>query len=79
MVILDNCSTDRSAELAAEAEVIYVERQGKDAVLRYVFREIMADIYVTADGDGVCPACAEKDLIIPLYSRAPFLNHEYPL
>jgi glycosyltransferase involved in cell wall biosynthesis len=54
--------------LAAEAgaDVIYVARQGKGAVLRHVFREIMADIYVTADGDDACPACAAKDLIAPI-------------
>jgi glycosyltransferase involved in cell wall biosynthesis len=68
VIVLDNRSTDMSALLAsiAGAEVIYVARQGKGAVLRHLFREIDADVYLTADGDDACPAGMAKDLVLPV-------------
>ncbi|MDR0765003.1 MAG: glycosyltransferase family 2 protein [Synergistaceae bacterium] len=68
VIVFDNRSTDMSAKLAviAGAEVIYVGRRGKGAVLRHLFREIDADVYLTADGDDACPADTAKDLISPI-------------
>ncbi|MDR0615887.1 MAG: glycosyltransferase family 2 protein [Synergistaceae bacterium] len=68
IVVLDNRSTDRSSELArkAGAKVLYVSRQGKGAVARYIFREIDADIYVMVDGDDTYPAEFVHELIKPV-------------
>jgi len=68
IIVLDNNSTDGSAEVArqAGAEVVPVFMQGKGAVIRHIFREIDADVYLTADGDGACPAACAHDLIAPI-------------
>ena len=52
--VFDNASTDDTAAqaLAAGAEVMRVERRGKGNVVRAMFAEVEADIYVMADGDG---------------------------
>lgn len=51
--VYDNNSTDRSAELAASAGAIVVRefRQGKGFVVRSMFRDIDADLYLMVDGD----------------------------
>ncbi len=56
--VYDNNSTDRTAELAtiAGATVRYERRQGKGHVIRRMFREIEADIYILVDGDDTYPA-----------------------
>ncbi|MDR1508461.1 MAG: glycosyltransferase family 2 protein [Synergistaceae bacterium] len=68
IVVLDNRSTDNSADRAREAgaTVVFVPKQGKGAVVRHIFREIDADIYVMVDGDDACPAEASHDLIRPI-------------
>jgi hypothetical protein len=54
IVVFDNNSTDLTAlrARAAGAQVIRVPRQGKGNVVRRMFADIDADIYVMADGDG---------------------------
>ncbi|MDR2175082.1 MAG: glycosyltransferase family 2 protein [Synergistaceae bacterium] len=71
VIVLDNRSTDRSAEFAAlaGAVVVHVPRQGKGAVVRHIFREIDADVYLMADGDDTYPADRAKDLIQPILER----------
>lgn len=56
--VYDNNSTDRTAELAAEAgAIVRRERmQGKGNVIRRMFREVEADCYLMADGDDTYPA-----------------------
>ena len=56
--VYDNNSTDRTAELAAEAgAIVRRERmQGKGNVIRRMFREVEADCYIMADGDDTYPA-----------------------
>ena len=51
--VYDNNSTDRTAEIAtAEGAIVRKEpRQGKGNVIRAMFKDIDADIYVMADGD----------------------------
>jgi len=68
IVVLDNNSTDSSAKLAAQAgaAVVSVLKQGKGAVIRHIFREIDADVYLTVDGDGAIPAACVHDLIPPI-------------
>ncbi|MCL1941788.1 MAG: glycosyltransferase family 2 protein [Synergistaceae bacterium] len=66
--VMNNRSTDKSAELAesAGARVMWVERKGKGSVVREIFRKIDADIYVMADGDDACPAEAVHELMKPV-------------
>ena len=68
IIVLDNNSTDDSAQIAkqAGAKIVSVLKQGKGAVIRYIFREIDADVYLIADGDGACPASCAHDLISPI-------------
>ncbi len=68
VIVLDNRSTDKSAALAKQfgARVIFVPRQGKGAVVRHIFRELDADIYLIADGDDACPAESAHALIAPI-------------
>lgn len=52
--VYDNNSTDRTAELAAQAGAVVRRepRQGKGNVVRRMFREVQADCYLMVDGDG---------------------------
>ena len=52
--VFDNNSTDGTAEVAARAgaTVRREPRQGKGHVVRRIFSDVEADIYVMADGDG---------------------------
>lgn len=51
--VYDNNSTDRTADIAAsEGAIVRKEpRQGKGNVIRAMFEDIDADVYVMADGD----------------------------
>jgi glycosyltransferase involved in cell wall biosynthesis len=71
IIVLDNCSTDRSAELAASAgaSVEHVPGQGKGFVVRYIFREIDADVYLMVDGDDTYPADCARELVRPVLER----------
>ena len=68
IIVLDNNSTDGSASAAREAGalVTLVPRQGKGAVVRHIFREVDADIYVMVDGDDTYPAESVHGLIRPV-------------
>jgi len=52
--VFDNNSTDATPDIAARAgaRVVRERRQGKGNVVRRMFADIDADIYVMADGDG---------------------------
>ncbi len=56
--VYDNNSTDSTAEIAmAEGAVVRKEpRQGKGNVIRAMFEDIDADVYVMSDGDDTYPA-----------------------
>ena len=62
--VYDNNSTDRTAEIAAaEGAIVRKEpRQGKGNVIRAMFEDIDADVYVMADGDDTYPAMVAKVL-----------------
>jgi glycosyltransferase involved in cell wall biosynthesis len=66
--VYDNNSTDRTAEVArqAGAEVRSERRQGKGHVVRRMFADIDADIYVLADGDATYDAPSAPRLIARL-------------
>lgn len=63
--VYDNNSSDRTAELAKEAGAIVVaeHNQGKGNVVRSMFRDIDADIYIMVDGDDTYPADEAHKLI----------------
>jgi glycosyltransferase involved in cell wall biosynthesis len=56
--VYDNNSTDDTARIAREAGAVVVSesRQGKGWVVRSMFRDIDADVYVMVDGDDTYPA-----------------------
>ncbi len=65
IIVFDNASTDATAAIAAEAgaEVHYEPRPGKGNVVRRMFADIDADIYLMADGDGTYDAASAPELI----------------
>jgi glycosyltransferase involved in cell wall biosynthesis len=66
--VIDNGSTDDTIgqAVAAGARVIFEPRKGKGFAIRAAFRDIEADVYVLADGDGQLPAASVHDLIRPV-------------
>jgi len=66
--VYDNNSTDNTAaEARAAGAVVRAEtRQGKGNVIRTMFREVEADMYVMVDGDGTYPAGTVHDLLRPI-------------
>lgn len=66
--VYDNNSSDNTAEKAQQAgALIYSEkRQGKGHVIRSMFRQIDADIYIMVDGDGTYPSDQVHNLIAPI-------------
>lgn len=63
--VFDNNSTDRTVEFAREAgaAVRKEAQQGKGSVVRKMFADIEADIYVLVDGDNTYEAAAAPKLI----------------
>ena len=68
MYVYDNNSTDRTAEVSEKAGVKVIKefRQGKGNVIRSMFRDIDADIYVMIDGDDTYPAEHINEMIKPI-------------
>ena len=66
--VYDNNSKDKTYEIAKNAGAIVrrENRQGKGNVVRTMFREIDADIYVMVDGDDTYPAEFVHQLIEPV-------------
>lgn len=64
----DNNSKDDTSAIArrAGAHVIRERRQGKGNVVRSMFRDIEADVYLMADGDDTYPADAAPEMIAPV-------------
>ena len=63
--VYDNASDDRTAEVArkAGASVRHEPARGKGNVVRRMFADIEADIYVLVDGDDTYEASASPGLI----------------
>jgi glycosyltransferase involved in cell wall biosynthesis len=63
--VFDNGSTDKSAELAeaAGASVHRVSKTGKGNVVRAMFRDIDADLYIMVDGDNTYPADKAPEMV----------------
>jgi len=65
LYVYDNNSSDNTvAEARAAGAIVgYEAQQGKGNVLRRMFREIDADIYVVIDGDATYPAQYAREMI----------------
>ncbi|WP_315723270.1 glycosyltransferase family 2 protein [Sphingosinicella rhizophila] len=66
--VYDNNSSDGTREIAAAAgAVVRAERmQGKGHVVRRMFADVEADIYIMADGDATYDAAAAPELVAKL-------------
>ncbi len=66
--VYNNNSTDKTRELAVSAGAIVRDEyaQGKGNVVRSMFRDIDADVYVMVDGDDTYPAEEVDKLIQPV-------------
>lgn len=66
--VYDNNSKDTTAFVASNAGAIvrYEHNQGKGNVVRRMFREVEADIYIMVDGDNTYPAEDVHKLIEPI-------------
>ncbi len=66
--VYDNNSTDGTAELAAAAGAVVrrESRQGKGNVVRSMFRDVDAEVYLMVDGDDTYPAEAAGELVAPI-------------
>jgi glycosyltransferase involved in cell wall biosynthesis len=63
--VFDNASGDGTGEAAraAGAEVFFVAARGKGNVVRAMFADVDADVYVMADGDGTYDAASAPRLV----------------
>ncbi|MGS4723034.1 glycosyltransferase family 2 protein [Citrobacter farmeri] len=63
--VFDNNSSDRTSDVAksAGAFVRHVGYKGKGNVVRRMFADVEADIYVMSDGDDTYEACAVREMI----------------
>src|SRR3954463_5120636 len=63
--VYDNNSADRTREVGAAAGAIVRDErmQGKGHVVRRMFADIEADVYVMADGDSTYDAGAAPELV----------------
>ncbi len=66
--VYDNNSKDRTAEVAKRsgAKVRFCTRQGKGMVVRQMFAEVSADVYVMVDGDDTYTASDVHALLAPV-------------
>ena len=66
--VYDNNSKDDTSAIArcAGAHVVRERHQGKGNVVRSMFRDIEADVYLMADGDDTYPADAAPEMIAPV-------------
>lgn len=69
--VYDNNSKDRTNELAHKAGAIVRKeyKQGKGNVVRSMFQDIDADVYVLVDGDDTYPADEVHKLIDPVINQ----------
>ncbi len=69
--VYDNNSTDSTFKKAKDAGALVKKemQKGKGNVIRSMFREIEADIYILVDGDETYPANMAQDLIQPLLDQ----------
>lgn len=63
--VYDNNSSDRTVELAEKAGAVvrHEYQQGKGNVIRRMFREIDAEVYIMTDGDDTYPAEFAREMV----------------
>jgi glycosyltransferase involved in cell wall biosynthesis len=63
--VFDNNSTDGTSEIALScgAQVRRVKLKGKGNVVRRMFADVEADIYIMVDGDGTYDASAAPSMV----------------
>ena len=63
--VYDNNSTDNTASIAEKAGAVvrYEYKQGKGSVIRRMFREIDAEVYVMVDGDNTYSSASAKEMV----------------
>jgi glycosyltransferase involved in cell wall biosynthesis len=63
--VYDNNSSDRTVELAQKAGAVvrHEYQQGKGNVIRRMFREIDAQVYIMTDGDDTYPAEFAREMV----------------
>ncbi len=63
--VYDNNSSDRTVELARQAGAVvrHEYQQGKGNVIRRMFREIDAHVYIMTDGDDTYPAEFAREMV----------------
>jgi glycosyltransferase involved in cell wall biosynthesis len=68
----DNCSTDDTSRVAREhgAVVRFEPQKGKGNVMRRMFADVEADIYVMVDGDDTYDAASAPELVRTLMSES---------
>lgn len=68
IVVYDNLSTDRTAEIAREhgATLRRVNIQGKGHVIAHMFRKEEGDIFIMVDGDDTYDAASVRRLMAPV-------------
>ncbi|HEV2607249.1 MAG TPA: glycosyltransferase [Xanthomonadaceae bacterium] len=66
--VFDNASDDNTADLAraAGAKVIRVPAKGKGHVVRSMFRDVDADVFLMVDGDDTYPAERARAMVEPI-------------
>jgi len=66
--VFDNNSTDQTVKIAREADAIvrYVPLQGKGNVVRRMFSDVDADVYILVDGDDTYHAASAPTLVAKL-------------
>ena len=66
--VYDNNSTDRTKEVAAVAGAIcrHEPLQGKGNVVRRMFADVEADVYILVDGDATYDAASARRMILPV-------------
>jgi glycosyltransferase involved in cell wall biosynthesis len=71
--IFDNLSTDKTASVALEAsaQLFRVNLKGKGNVVRRMFADVEADVYVMVDGDATYHAPSVRQMIDTL---GPVIN-----
>jgi len=65
VLVFDNNSTDETASIAQRhgATVVAAPRPGKGNVVKQMFDQVDAEIYVMVDGDDTYPAAAAREMI----------------
>src|SRR6185436_5803616 len=77
VLVVDNASTDRTAEVARAhgARVVHEARKGYGRAYKLGFREVTGDVVVTMDGDGTYPPDSIPLLLYVLFEeRIDFIS-----